>query len=116
MMKTSLTRFTFLDPNLTGFERAYQGVLPPYRVMQVVDRRVVSHATVRERDSQTEGILIATGPHGGYAAEDYALYVGGRDGGECKKWYINPWRVSKEGPYSVSVDGKEMSEVQAAAP
>ena len=89
--KTYLTRFIHLDPKLTGFERAYQGVLPSYRVIQVVDPRVVSHATVRERDSQTEGTLIATGPHGGYAAEDYALYVGARDGGEFKKWYINPY-------------------------
>lgn len=92
VIKTYLTRFTFLDSNLTGFERAYQGVLPPYRVIQVVDPRVASHATVRERDSQTEGTLIATGPHGGYAAEDYALYVGRRDGGEFKKWYINPYQ------------------------
>ena len=56
---------------MVEFERPLTGALPGFDVMTTVDAAVHGHLVVRRKDDgRSESTLIATGPHGGYAAAD----------------------------------------------
>ena len=78
------------NPIMLGFERSFSGVLPSYHKLKLDDSRLTVHLTARQFNKpDTDSVLIATGPKGGYVAEAYALYISAD--GDFIQWYINPF-------------------------
>ncbi|MBF0380021.1 MAG: hypothetical protein HQL69_03330 [Magnetococcales bacterium] len=78
------------NPRVMDFERTFSGVLPSYKKMVATDPRVKVHLTARQFNKpETDTVLVATGPNGGYVAESFALYT--TPEGDFIQWYINPF-------------------------
>lgn len=95
---TYAARIAYVDAAMTGFERPYEHMLPPY-----MDTRAagdgVSHLKTsfgEGRDSITSDLII-TSPRGGYIASGYALYmVTGEDESLITQWYVDPFAFLRE--------------------
>lgn len=83
-------RVIYQDPAMIGFERPLPTVLPAFDRLRIVDPRVHSHLTIRRKnDPSTDGNLVLTGPHGGWAASGYTHFETDRQ--DQLAWYINPF-------------------------
>jgi len=77
------------DPDVIGFERALLGVLPGYPIMRPEGGETRAFLTVRrEGGLDTESVLVATGPGGGYIAPGYATYAPDEN---TRQWHLNPF-------------------------
>jgi len=80
----------FQDPSMTGFERPYGGVLPPFELIVRDDPAVRVHLELRRGrpPHARTAHLVTTGPGGGYAAAGYTHYQG-QD--PFRQWHLNPF-------------------------
>jgi len=69
-------RIAYKDPAIMDFERRLPVVLPPFDRVRPIDKRVRVHLLARRgNDPGTDSVLVATGPHGGYAANGYTHFA-----------------------------------------
>lgn len=91
-MKATITK---LDPDMVGFERPVDKVLPVFPVVEVSGPLAQVHlaAAVQDGDTLVKSVLIASSPAGGYAADEYALYYDQR--ADKVRWIVNPFAFLK---------------------
>ncbi|WP_448189945.1 polysaccharide deacetylase family protein [Azospirillum sp. sgz301742] len=78
------------DPDMVGFERTLNGVLPGYPLLRKLDDRVTSHLVLRRGgDPATDSHLIVTGPRGGLVVEGYGRYFDPEF--LRKRWIVDPF-------------------------
>lgn len=78
------------NPDMVGFERTLDGVLPGYPLLRKLDDRVASHLVLRRGgDPATDSHLIVTGPAGGLVVEGYVRYFDPEF--MRKRWIVDPF-------------------------
>ncbi len=76
--------------SMIGFERPLGGALPGYPLMRRLDNRFASHLVLRRGgDPATDSHLVATGPTGGFVAENYARHYDPEL--NRSQWIIDPF-------------------------
>jgi hypothetical protein len=95
IIETTNAEIVFANSQLISFEKALEGNFPSFSVMIQIDPQLTtSFLTAKIRlDPTSLSQLIVIGPHGGYVAEDFAVYktpllLGIK---EIRKWLINPF-------------------------
>lgn len=83
------------DRRLLDFERPYQGVLPPFEPLKMIDPQGRSVLVARRSDDpETDSDLIALTAVGGLVSSGYAIY---RDKNFNQEfWYLNPFAFFRE--------------------
>ncbi len=78
------------DRKLLNFERPYQGILPSFEPLKMIDPEGHSILVSRRGDDpETDSDLIATTPAGGLVSSGYAIYRDAKFNQEF--WYLNPF-------------------------
>lgn len=85
------TRIVRVDRYLYEFERKLPPVLPGYPVVTPAGPNVRSLLVVRDRSSGRNSHLALIGPHGGYVAPQYAVFLNERGEETRRAWYLNPF-------------------------
>jgi len=90
-------RIAYQDPAMTGFERQYVGLLPPFPKLKLYGGQLKAHLTLRLRDDEkTDSVLVASGPQLSYCVDSYGVYVYFDRDREFRKWYINPFQFFRD--------------------
>lgn len=93
VQNTFKSKFVYLDPLMTSFERPYQGIIPGYNIIEAISNDVKSHVIISQNnDNNAKAALITTGPNGGYAVENFTLYRMADPAFDHRQWYINPFQ------------------------
>ncbi|MBI1206973.1 MAG: hypothetical protein GC191_06755 [Azospirillum sp.] len=88
---TYRARAVVKDSGMVEFERRLTGILPAYGILTRIDPRVRPLLVLRRGDDPaTDSTLISLGPHGGYAASDYAQFFDPEM--VRSRWRINPFQ------------------------
>ena len=78
------------DAEIMEFERSLDGVLPGFSSIKENDPRVRVHLSVRRgNDTETDSVLAATGPSGGYVGIGYTHFADTES--VQRRWYLNPF-------------------------
>lgn len=86
-------------PELTNFERSYEGEITPYMAMSKVGSSTVSHLRLRAPQYENQySDLIVTNENGGYISHGYGVYqlYNEEDNLILSQWFINPFLFLKE--------------------
>ena len=91
---TYRARVLYRDPDMVGFEREIERVIPPFPGISLTDRKAVAHLRiVAGGNSGDASDLVVTGPQGGYIAEGFAIFrLVEEDESKIRQWYANPFR------------------------
>jgi polysaccharide biosynthesis protein PelA len=82
-------------PDMVGFERPVDKALPDFRVIHASDPRTVIHLAANDQSNpvSTPAVLIATGPAGGYVADDFSTVFDQNT--DRVRWMLNPFLFLK---------------------
>ncbi len=83
------------DPQMIGFERPLDKVLPDFPVLLQTDPRITVHLAIEANDQTTSGpaVLVATGRGGGYVVDDYTIVF--EPNTDRVRWTLNPFHFLK---------------------
>lgn len=97
---THRTKVALLDRTMIGFERPLDKVLPDYQVMRQADPAIAVHLAVENAGRAADGtdpsgphVLVATGPNGGYASDNYTIAF--EPVTDRVQWTLNPFEFLK---------------------
>ena len=88
---THRARFVVNDPAVIGFERPIDKVLPDFQVVRQIAPQIAVHLAAEAPGQSTPGpfVLVATGPAGGYASDNYTISFEAST--DKVRWTINPF-------------------------
>lgn len=97
---THRAKVALLDRTMIGFERPLDKVLPDYQVMRQADPAIAVHLAVENAGRAADGpdpsgphVLVATGPNGGYASDNYTIAF--EPVTDRVQWTLNPFEFLK---------------------
>ncbi|MBS0244049.1 MAG: hypothetical protein JSS20_17900, partial [Proteobacteria bacterium] len=79
------------DPEMIGFERPLDKVLPGFPVLRALGAQAEPHLVIEgpTRDAPVRSVVVATSRDGGFAAGNYAFYY--EPNTDRERWTINPF-------------------------
>ena len=92
-------RIESVTPELSNFERDFEGEIKPYLATNKVGSNAKSHLRLKAPQyEEPYSDLIITNENGGYVAHDYGIFQLFSDEGDLvlSQWFINPFLFLKE--------------------
>ena len=95
MSVTHRVKVNVETPEMMGFEHPLDKVLPDFRVIHRIDPRVTVHlaAELPGRKDEPPSVLVATGPGGGYVADEFSMVFDANT--DRVRWTLNPFLFLK---------------------
>ena len=92
---THKAKITVQNAKMAGFERAIDKALPAFRVIEATAASTTVHlaASVPGEDQETNSVLIATSPGGGYVADEFTIFYDAAT--DKARWVVNPFLFFK---------------------
>ncbi|HRD76371.1 MAG TPA: hypothetical protein PK264_10580 [Hyphomicrobiaceae bacterium] len=93
---THRSKVVFADPDMLGFERRIDAVLPGYLVVTAKANEATAHLTLRHSSPRGEvsSDVVATSPRGGYAPHDFTIFY--EPNTNRVRWILNPFAFFKK--------------------
>ena len=92
---THKAKITVQNAKMAGFERAIDKALPSFRVFQATAASTTVHlaASVPGEEQETNSVLIATSPAGGYVSDEFTIFYDAAT--DKTRWVVNPFLFFK---------------------